>query len=45
MDAEPRALVDLVLPDEFPLPTFSEALRRKLGDTVEATRGITGVAS
>ena len=45
VDAEPRALVDLVLPDEFPLNTFYEALRRKLGDTVEATRGITGVAS
>jgi hypothetical protein len=41
MDAEPKALVDLVLPDEFPLNTFYEALRRKLGDTVESTRGIT----
>ncbi len=41
MDAEPKALVDLVLPDEFPLNTFYEALRRKLGDTVSTTRGIT----
>lgn len=41
MDAEPKALVDLVLPDEFPLNTFYEALRRKLGDTVAGTTGIT----
>ncbi len=41
MDGEPRALVDLVLPDEFPLNTFYEALRRKLADTVAATSGIT----
>jgi hypothetical protein len=41
LDAEPKALVDLVLPDEFPLNTFYEALRRKLGETVESTRGIT----
>ena len=44
MDAEPKELVNLVLPDEFPLNTFYEALRRKLGDTVESTRGITGTA-
>ena len=42
MDAEPRALVDLVLPDEFPLSTFYEALRRSLADQIDATRGITG---
>jgi hypothetical protein len=41
MDAEPKALVDLVMPDEFPLNTFYEALRRKLGDTVASTTGIT----
>ena len=41
LDAEPKELVNLVLPDEFPLNTFYEALRRKLGDTVAATRGIT----
>jgi hypothetical protein len=41
LDAEPKTLVDLVLPDEFPLNTFYEALRRKLGETVAATRGIT----
>ena len=45
LDAEPRALVDLVMPDEFPLNTFYEALRRKLGETGEATRGITGLTS
>ncbi len=45
MDAEPKDLVDLVLPDEFPLNTFYEALRRKLGDTVESTRGITGTTA
>jgi len=41
MSAEPKELVDLVLPDEFPLSTFYEALRRKLGATVAATAGIT----
>ena len=41
LDAEPKALVDLVLPDEFPLNTFYEALRRKLSDTVAETSGIT----
>ncbi|MER7205799.1 DUF6421 family protein [Streptosporangium sp. NPDC000239] len=36
----PKAVVDAVLPDEFPLSMFYEALRRKLGDVVESTRGI-----
>ena len=45
MDVEPRELVNLVLPDEFPLNTFYEALRRKLLDTVEGTRGITGASA
>ncbi|WP_406317264.1 DUF6421 family protein [Streptosporangium sp. NBC_01639] len=36
----PKAVVDAVLPDEFPLSMFYEALRRKLGDVVEATKGI-----
>jgi hypothetical protein len=44
LDGEPKHLVDLVMPDEFPLNTFYEALRRKLGDTVAATRGITGTS-
>jgi hypothetical protein len=42
LDVEPKELVTLVLPDEFPLNTFYEALRRKLADTVAATKGITG---
>ena len=41
LDVEPKALVDLVLHDEFPLNTFYEALRRKLTDTVAGTTGIT----
>jgi hypothetical protein len=44
MDGEPKHLVDLVMPDEFPLNTFYEALRRKLTDTVAATKGITGTS-
>jgi hypothetical protein len=42
LDGPPKALVDLVLPDEFPLNVFYEALRKKLGDVIAATRGITG---
>jgi uncharacterized membrane protein len=38
---EPRKMVDEVLPDEFPLNVFYEALKRKLGDVVEAAAGIT----
>jgi Family of unknown function (DUF6421) len=41
LDGPPKGLVDLVLPDEFPLNVFYEALRRKLGDVIESTRGIT----
>ncbi|MGV9302830.1 DUF6421 family protein [Nonomuraea sp. NPDC003727] len=37
---EQKAMVDAVLPDEFPLSMFYEALRRKLGDVVESTKGI-----
>lgn len=43
--ADPRAAVDAVLPDEFPLSMFYEALRRRLADVVESTRGITGDAT
>ncbi|MEU8249549.1 DUF6421 family protein [Nonomuraea sp. NPDC048916] len=39
---EQKAKVDAVLPDEFPLSMFYEALRRKLTDVVESTRGIRG---
>ncbi|GAA3688607.1 DUF6421 family protein [Nonomuraea antimicrobica] len=37
---EQKAKVDAVLPDEFPLSMFYEALRRKLADVVESTRGL-----
>ncbi|SOD62992.1 hypothetical protein SAMN06297387_108155 [Streptomyces zhaozhouensis] len=37
----PRKLVDEVLPDEFPLSLFYEALGRKLRKVIESTRGIT----
>ncbi len=33
-----KAMVDAVLPDEFPLSMFYEALRRKLADVIESTR-------
>ncbi|MDT0309926.1 DUF6421 family protein [Streptomyces sp. DSM 44917] len=41
----PRKLVDDVLPDEFPLSLFYEALARKLRGVVESTRGITAEAA
>jgi hypothetical protein len=41
LDGEPKELVDVVLPDEFPLNVFYDALRRKLGPTIDATAGIT----
>ncbi len=41
LDGEPKELVDAVLPDEFPLNVFYDALRRKLSDTIDATAGIT----
>ncbi|WP_433497190.1 DUF6421 family protein [Sphaerimonospora sp. CA-214678] len=40
LPAEQKAMVDAVLPDEFPLSMFYEALRRKLTEVVESTRGI-----
>jgi hypothetical protein len=39
----PRKLVDDVLPDEFPLSMFYEALSKKLKDVVASTKGITAV--
>jgi Family of unknown function (DUF6421) len=44
LNGAPKGLVDLVMPDEFPLNVFYEALSRKLGDVIESTRGITGVS-
>ncbi|MDA0637800.1 DUF6421 family protein [Nonomuraea sp. MCN248] len=40
LPAEQKAKVDAVLPDEFPLSMFYEALRRKLTDVVDSTKGI-----
>jgi hypothetical protein len=37
----PRKLVDDVLPDEFPLSMFYEALSKKLRDVIASTKGIT----
>ncbi len=38
----PKGLTDAVLPDEFPLSMFYEALSRKLSPIVKSTAGITG---
>jgi hypothetical protein len=39
---ETKELVDAVLPDEFPLNVFYEALRSKLASTIAGVSGITG---
>jgi len=41
LDGELKELVNLVLPDEFPLNVFYETLTRNLKEVVESTRGIT----
>ena len=41
LDGEPKEVVDVVLPDEFPLNVFYEALQRKLAPTIADTAGIT----
>ena len=41
LTGEPREAVDVVLPDEFPLNVFYDALRRSLAPTIDATAGIT----
>ena len=41
LDGTVKELVDLVQPDEFPLNVFYEALRKKLSEVIESTRGIT----
>jgi hypothetical protein len=38
----PKIWVDAVLPDEFPLSMFYEALAKKLGDVIASTKGIRG---
>lgn len=45
LDQPPRKLVDEVLPDEFPLSMFYEALNKKLRDVIAATKGITAKAA
>ena len=42
VDGPRKGLNDLVLPDEFPLNVFFEALRKKLTPVIESTRGLTG---
>ena len=42
LDGPPKGLTDAVLPDEFPLSMFYEALNRKLSGVVATTAGITG---
>ncbi len=37
-----KEMTDAVLPDEFPLSMFYEALTRRIGDVVASTAGITG---
>jgi hypothetical protein len=41
---QPRELVDDVLPDEFPLSMFFEALAKKLKNVIAETRGIRAAA-
>ena len=40
-----KEMTDAVLPDEFPLSMFFEALSRRIGDVVASTSGITGRGS
>jgi hypothetical protein len=40
LDGPPKALVDAVLPDEFPLSMFYEGLKRRLSGVIASTRGI-----
>ncbi|WP_182114154.1 MULTISPECIES: DUF6421 family protein [unclassified Actinotalea] len=42
LDGPLKGLTDAVLPDEFPLSMFYEALTRRIGDVVGSTAGITG---
>ena len=44
LDGPPKGMTDLVLPDEFPLNVFYEALAKKLGGVIEGTKGITGTS-
>ncbi|MCL3862404.1 DUF6421 family protein [Actinotalea sp. K2] len=39
-----KGLTDAVMPDEFPLSMFYEALSRRIGEVVTSTAGITGTS-
>jgi hypothetical protein len=41
LDGPPKGLTDAVLPDEFPLSMFYEALAKKMTGVIESTAGIT----
>ncbi|CAN5148104.1 hypothetical protein BH09ACT6_BH09ACT6_24190 [soil metagenome] len=43
LDGPPRGLTDAVLPDEFPLSMFYEALQLKMAGVIESTAGMTGL--
>ncbi|MCU1433201.1 MAG: hypothetical protein JWP95_2306 [Actinotalea sp.] len=45
IDGPLKEMTDAVLPDEFPLSMFYEALTRRIGDVVTSTSGITGRTS
>ncbi|WP_147068196.1 DUF6421 family protein [Terrabacter aerolatus] len=45
LDGPPKGLTDAVLPDEFPLSMFYEALSKKMKDVIESTSGITGASA
>jgi hypothetical protein len=45
LDGPPKGLTDAVLPDEFPLSMFYEALQRKISPVVDGTAGITGTTA
>ncbi|MDR4532485.1 DUF6421 family protein [Glutamicibacter sp. PS] len=40
-----REITDQVMDDEFPLSMFYEALSKKMGETIESTRGMYGASS
>jgi hypothetical protein len=41
IDGPPKGLTDAVLPDEFPLSMFFEALSKRVSDVIVSTKGIT----
>src|SRR6478735_489329 len=45
LDGPPKGLTDAVLPDEFPLSMFYEALSKKMKGVIESTAGITGTSA